>query len=79
MKILWVKMRKLVLVDTGGKIRFYNILRKLAGRAEEYPARKLSCARRSLLTRFGALLELRTQTAFSAIKFSHKDMAHVNQ
>src|SRR5215813_10028503 len=37
---------KLVPVDTGGKIRSYNILRKLAGRLEEYPARKLSCARR---------------------------------
>src|SRR5262249_51922538 len=32
MKILWVKTGKLVPVDTGGKIRSYNILRKLAGR-----------------------------------------------
>src|SRR5262245_35962097 len=61
---------KLVPVDTGGKIRSYNILRKLAGRLEEYPARKLSCARRSLLTRFGALPELRTQAAFSPRKSS---------
>jgi len=34
MKILWVKTGKLVPVDTGGKIRSYNILRKLAGRHE---------------------------------------------
>ncbi|MGH9752414.1 MAG: glycosyltransferase family 4 protein [Blastocatellia bacterium] len=34
MKILWVKAGKLLPVDTGGKIRSYNILRKLAGRHE---------------------------------------------
>jgi glycosyltransferase involved in cell wall biosynthesis len=34
MKILWVKTGKLVPVDTGGKIRSYNILRKLAERHE---------------------------------------------
>ncbi len=34
MKILWVKTGKLLPVDTGGKIRSYNILRKLAGRHE---------------------------------------------
>src|SRR5262245_59066058 len=34
MKILWVKTGKLVPVDTGGKIRSYNILRRLAGRHE---------------------------------------------
>jgi len=32
MKILWVKTGKLLPVDTGGKIRSYNILRRLAGR-----------------------------------------------
>lgn len=32
MKILWVKTGKLVPVDTGGKIRSYNILRKLQER-----------------------------------------------
>ncbi len=32
MKILWVKTGKLVPVDTGGKIRSYNILRKLQDR-----------------------------------------------
>src|SRR5437667_12853761 len=30
MKILWVKAGKLLPVDTGGKIRSYNILRRLA-------------------------------------------------
>src|SRR4029077_19258081 len=30
MKILWVKAGKLLPVDTGGKIRSYNILRHLA-------------------------------------------------
>ncbi|HKQ75652.1 MAG TPA: glycosyltransferase family 4 protein [Blastocatellia bacterium] len=34
MKILWVKTGKLLPVDTGGKIRSYNILRKLAVRHE---------------------------------------------
>ncbi|MGH9936633.1 MAG: glycosyltransferase, partial [Blastocatellia bacterium] len=34
MKILWVKTGKLLPVDTGGKIRSYNILRQLAGRHE---------------------------------------------
>src|SRR5262249_59315530 len=34
MKILWVKAGKLLPVDTGGKIRSYNILRKIAGRHE---------------------------------------------
>jgi glycosyltransferase involved in cell wall biosynthesis len=32
MKILWVKAGKLLPVDTGGKIRSYNILRELAAR-----------------------------------------------
>lgn len=32
MKILWVKAGKLLPVDTGGKIRSYNILRRLAAR-----------------------------------------------
>jgi glycosyltransferase involved in cell wall biosynthesis len=31
MKILWVKPGKLLPLDTGGKLRTYNILRKLAG------------------------------------------------
>src|SRR5437867_10176200 len=31
-KILWVKAGKLLPVDTGGKIRSYNLLRHLAGR-----------------------------------------------
>ena len=30
MKILWVKPGKLLPLDTGGKLRTYNILRKLA-------------------------------------------------
>jgi hypothetical protein len=30
MKILWVKAGKLLPVDTGGKIRSFNILRHLA-------------------------------------------------
>jgi polysaccharide biosynthesis protein PslH len=34
MKILWVKAGKLLPVDTGGKIRSYNILRHLAGQHE---------------------------------------------
>ncbi len=34
MKILWVKTGKLTPVDTGGKIRSYNILRRLADRHE---------------------------------------------
>ncbi|MFN0085088.1 MAG: glycosyltransferase family 4 protein [Blastocatellia bacterium] len=34
MRILWVKAGKLVPVDTGGKIRSYNILRRLAERHE---------------------------------------------
>jgi glycosyltransferase involved in cell wall biosynthesis len=34
MKILWVKAGKLLPVDTGGKIRSYNILRQLAKRHE---------------------------------------------
>jgi len=34
MKILWVKAGKLLPVDTGGKIRSYNILRRLAERHE---------------------------------------------
>src|SRR5262245_17608591 len=34
MKILWVKAGKLLPVDTGGKIRSYNILRELAARHE---------------------------------------------
>jgi glycosyltransferase involved in cell wall biosynthesis len=34
MKILWVKAGKMLPVDTGGKIRSYNILRKLASRHE---------------------------------------------
>lgn len=34
MKILWVKAGKLLPVDTGGKIRSYNILRHLANRHE---------------------------------------------
>jgi glycosyltransferase involved in cell wall biosynthesis len=34
MKILWVKTGKLLPVDTGGKIRSYNILRQLARRHE---------------------------------------------
>ncbi|MGH9769653.1 MAG: glycosyltransferase family 4 protein, partial [Blastocatellia bacterium] len=34
MKILWVKTGKLLPVDTGGKIRSYNILRNLAERHE---------------------------------------------
>jgi glycosyltransferase involved in cell wall biosynthesis len=32
MKILWVKTGKLIPVDSGGQIRSYNILRRLAGR-----------------------------------------------
>ena len=32
MKILWVKAGKLLPVDTGGKIRSYNILKRLAAR-----------------------------------------------
>ncbi|MDT7603946.1 MAG: polysaccharide biosynthesis protein PslH, partial [Acidobacteriota bacterium] len=32
MKILWVKAGKLLPVDTGGKIRSYNLLRQLAAR-----------------------------------------------
>ena len=32
MKILWVKAGKLLPVDTGGKIRSYNLLRQLAER-----------------------------------------------
>src|SRR5207249_10426515 len=32
MKILWVKAGKLLPVDTGGKIRSYNLLRHLAAR-----------------------------------------------
>lgn len=32
MKILWVKAGKLLPVDTGGKIRSYNILKRLGGR-----------------------------------------------
>jgi hypothetical protein len=63
MKILRVKTDKLVQVDPGGKIRSYNIWRKLARRSEEDAARKLSCARRSLLTEFGALPELRPLAA----------------
>src|SRR5438093_11195214 len=31
-KLLWVKAGKLLPVDTGGKIRSYNLLRHLAGR-----------------------------------------------
>jgi glycosyltransferase involved in cell wall biosynthesis len=34
MRILWVKAGKLLPVDTGGKIRSYNLLRQLAGRHE---------------------------------------------
>ena len=34
MKILWVKEGRLLPVDTGGKIRSYNILRHLAARHE---------------------------------------------
>jgi len=34
MKILWVKAGKLLPVDTGGKIRSYNLLRELAARHE---------------------------------------------
>src|SRR5487761_790771 len=34
MKILWVKSGKILPVDTGGKIRSYNILRRLADRHE---------------------------------------------
>ncbi len=34
MKILWVKAGKILPVDTGGKIRSYNILRRLAERHE---------------------------------------------
>lgn len=34
MRILWVKAGKLLPVDTGGKIRSYNILRQLAARNE---------------------------------------------
>ena len=34
MKILWVKAGKLLPVDTGGKIRSYNLLRHLAARHE---------------------------------------------
>lgn len=34
MKILWVKAGKLLPIDTGGKIRSYNILRRLAKRHE---------------------------------------------
>jgi hypothetical protein len=40
MKILWIKPVKLVPVDIDGKIRSYNIWRKLAGRSEEVPAGK---------------------------------------
>src|SRR6267143_104252 len=34
MRILWVKAGKLLPVDTGGKIRSYNLLRQLAARHE---------------------------------------------
>src|SRR3712207_2588976 len=34
MKILWVKAGKILPVDTGGKIRSYNLLRQLASRHE---------------------------------------------
>ena len=34
MRLLWVKAGKLLPVDTGGKIRSYNILRHLAMRHE---------------------------------------------
>src|SRR5512146_2711200 len=34
MRILWVKAGKLLPVDTGGKIRSYNLLRQLARRHE---------------------------------------------
>lgn len=34
MKILWVKAGKILPVDTGGKIRSYNLLRQLASRQE---------------------------------------------
>ena len=35
MRILWVKAGKLLPVDTGGKIRSYNLLRQLAARGHE--------------------------------------------
>ena len=34
MKILWVKAGKILPVDTGGRIRSYNIMRHLAARNE---------------------------------------------
>ena len=34
MRILWVKAGKLLPVDTGGKIRSFNLLRELAARHE---------------------------------------------
>src|ERR1700730_7633098 len=34
MRVLWVKAGKLLPVDTGGKIRSYNLLRHLAARHE---------------------------------------------
>ena len=37
MRILWVKAGKLLPVDTGGKIRSYNLLRQLAARHETVP------------------------------------------
>ena len=34
MRILWVKAGKILPVDTGGRIRSYNILRHLSARNE---------------------------------------------
>jgi glycosyltransferase involved in cell wall biosynthesis len=57
MKILWVKAGKILPVDTGGRIRSYNIMRHLAARNEltflsYYPGERDEAYERELAERF---------------------------
>jgi glycosyltransferase involved in cell wall biosynthesis len=72
MKILWVKGGKLLPVDTGGKIRSYNILRHLARKHEVtflsyYSGRRDPSYENSLLERFAGSRIIHVPASESAL------------
>lgn len=70
MRVLWVKAGKLLPVDTGGKIRSYNILRRLAQNKDTDKDRQLT-----LLSYYGGRRDLEYETALPR-HFSHAQVVH---
>ena len=56
MRILWVKAGKILPVDTGGRIRSFNILRHLAERNDT-----------AFLSYYGGQLSIRAMTVTAAV------------